>query len=274
MESQTSAEAPPQAQPEKKKEGWWETVRFVLTVVLFALVMRTFILAPFNIPSGSMLPRLMIGDYLFVSKWSYGYSRYSFPFGLASFGGRIWGGTPARGDVVVFRYPGANEDWVKRVIGLPGDTVEIRAGEVILNGRPLQRSRTGDYRMPVSANSPCVPKGPGTRQVPGACAYPRYRETLPGGPTYDVFDQDPLGPNDNRPAIRVPAGQLFVMGDNRDDSEDSRVPLESGGVGLLPVENVLGRVLITFFSTDGSASYLKPWTWFTAARWDRIGNTE
>jgi signal peptidase I len=287
MESETSADAqpgPPQAaaasekKPEKKKEGPWELARFVLTVVLIAVVIRTFFVAPFSIPSGSMLPRLMIGDYLFVSKWPYGYSRHSFPFGIAGFDGRILGSVPERGDVVVFRYPGANEDWVKRVVGLPGDTVEIRGGEVILNGRPLQRSRIGDYLMPVSANSPCRMVGPESREVAatpgnaGACAYPRYRETLPGGRSYEVIDQGE-GPNDDRPPVVVPEGHLFVMGDNRDDSEDSRVPLERGGVGMLPIENVLGRVLVTFFSTDGSSSYFKPWTWFSAARWDRVGTT-
>ncbi|HEX8644120.1 MAG TPA: signal peptidase I [Allosphingosinicella sp.] len=284
MESENSAEAEaqppePKAAPEqkKKKEGLWETLRFVLTVVLFAILIRTFIAAPFSIPSGSMLPRLMIGDYLFVSKWPYGYSRYSFPFGLASFQGRVWGGIPERGDVVVFRYPGANEDWVKRVIGLPGDMVEIRGGEVILNGRALQRRRIADYVMPVSANSPCRRVGADSREVAGeggarACAYPRYRETLPDGTSYEVLDQGP-GRNDDRAPVRVPDGHLFVMGDNRDDSEDGRVPLEAGGVGMLPTENVLGRVLVTFFSTDGTASYWQPWTWFSAARWDRIGNT-
>jgi signal peptidase I len=284
MDSEPSADAPAappaaSAAPEKKKkkEGLWETVRFVLTVVLFAIVIRTFVAAPFSIPSGSMLPRLMIGDYLFVSKWPYGYSRYSFPFGLAGFEGRFWGGVPARGDVVVFRYPGANEDWVKRVIGLPGDTVEVRGGEVILNGRPLPRTRIADYVMPVSANSPCRKVGLDARDVAGedgarACAYPRYRETLPDGTSYEVLDQG-RERNDDRPPVRVPQGHLFVMGDNRDDSEDARVPLEAGGVGMLPIENVLGRVMITFWSTDGSSSYWKPWTWFTAARWDRIGNT-
>jgi signal peptidase I len=267
------------ADPPKKKESWSDILRFLFFVFLFAVIMRAFIAAPFSIPSGSMLPRLMVGDYLFVAKWPYGYSRYSMPFGLANFGGRIMGGVPARGDVVVFHYPGGgNEDWVKRVIGLPGDVVEVRGGEVILNGRPIQRTRIGDYLMPISANSPCRRVGSEAREVTGEdgtrlCAYARYRETLPEGRSYDVLDQNPVGPNDDTPPVRVPEGHVFVMGDNRDDSEDSRVPLEEGGVGMLPIDNLLGRVLVTFFSTDGSAEWLKPWTWFTAARWSRIGST-
>ena len=278
MESETNA-GEPAATPVTNKEGLWETIRFILLVFLFAILIRTFIAAPFSIPSGSMLPRLMIGDYLFVAKWPYGYSRFSLPFGIGGFEGRVLGGMPERGDLIVFRHPGPdNEDWVKRVIGLPGDTVEVRGGEVILNGRAIQRSRIADYAMPVSANSPCRRVGPEPREGIGAggapiCAYPRFRETLPGGRSYEVLDHGTGGPNDDTPPVTVPEGHVFVMGDNRDDSEDGRVPLDAGGVGMLPIDHILGRALITFFSTDGSAEWLKPWTWFTAARWNRIGQT-
>jgi signal peptidase I len=281
MESETppeAAPAPPEKQ-QKQKESWGETLRFLLILFVAAVALRSLIIAPFSIPSGSMLPNLMIGDYLFVTKWPYGYSRHSFPFGIAGFDGRVFGGLPDRGDIVVFRYPGPqNEDFVKRVIGLPGDTIEVRDGAVILNGEPLRRQRIADYAMPVSPNSPCrvVGNAPdaGERQGAGGreCFYPRYRETLPGGRSFEVLDQgDSEG--DDLPALIVPEGQLFVMGDNRDDSFDSRFDVARGGVGLLPVNNLLGEALIAFWSTDGSASWLLPWTWFSAARWDRIGET-
>jgi signal peptidase I len=266
----------------EKKESWWETIRFFLILFVAAVLIRSLLFAPFSIPSGSMLPNLMIGDYLFISKWPYGFSRHSFPFGIASFDGRILGGVPERGDIVVFRHPNSGEDWVKRVIGLPGDQIEVRAGVVILNGRPIRRQRIADYAMPVSANSPCRGQG-AVRQIEGpegaVCAFPRFRETLPDGRSYDVLDQFTDGDTDDFEPIVVPEGQLFVMGDNRDDSSDSRVssdpriPLEQRGVGLLPIDHVLGRATIAFWSTDGSAEWLKPWTWFSAARWDRMAHT-
>ena len=277
-----AAESPETAEsetlPERKKESWWETLRFFLFLFIAAIAIRSLLFAPFSIPSGSMLPNLMIGDYLFVAKWPYGYSRFSFPFGIASFDGRVLEGLPERGDIVVFRYPGrTNEDFVKRVIGLPGDQVEVRDGQVILNGEPVARQRIADLAMPVSPNSPCQ-EGGATRQVTGpdgnaVCAFPRFRETLPGGRSYEVLDQVSGGIGDNFAPVIVPEGQLFVMGDNRDDSLDSRFRTERGGVGLLPVENVLGRATIAFWSTDGSAEWIKPWTWFSAARWERMGKT-
>ena len=172
---------------EGSKERRGGFLRLVVEVLLIAWVIRSFVFAPFSIPSGSMLPALYIGDYVMVSKWPYGFSRYSFPWGFPSFDGRIFGGQPKRGDVVVFRAPGTNEDFVKRVIGLPGDTIAVQDGMLILNGRPVPRQQSSTFAMPISGNSPC-------RVVPGAtpftgktdtgepaCLYPVYRETLPSG---------------------------------------------------------------------------------------------
>ncbi|MBV8687272.1 MAG: signal peptidase I [Alphaproteobacteria bacterium] len=261
----------------KAKGGLAETTRFLLFLFVFTLFLRTFIIAPFMIPSGSMLPRLMIGDYLFVAKWPYGYSRYAMPFGLGRFEGRYLAGEPERGDIVVFRYPGKDEDWVKRLIGLPGDKVQMRAGQLFLNGRPVTRVRIADFRMPRSANSPCRYVGnyrpaPATDGDGDFCPYPRFRETLPNGRSYDVLDQI-HGIADDTPVYTVPAGHYFMMGDNRDDSADSRFTLADQGVGFLPRDNLIGRPVVTFFSTDGSAEWLKPWTWFSAMRWERIGRT-
>ncbi|HWH22854.1 MAG TPA: signal peptidase I [Allosphingosinicella sp.] len=256
----------------------WRMARFVGLLFLAALLLRSLIVTPFNIPSGSMLPRMMIGDYLLVAKWPYGYSRFSFPFGLAPFGGRIMGSLPERGDVVVFRYPGSDQDYVKRVIGLPGDTIALKGGQVILNGDPLPRHRIADFLMPRSPNSPCrFVDESRKREVTGEsgetfCAYPRYREILPGGRSHEVIDQAAIAGDDSAPML-VPPHHLFVMGDNRDDSMDSRYSRAEQGVGMLPLENVVGRALVTFFSTDGSAELVKPWTWLSAARWDRIGKS-
>ena len=278
-ESEAVATTPPAAAPPAKKGGLGETTRFLLMLFLFALILRSFIVAPFSIPSGSMLPRMMIGDFLFVAKWPYGYSRFSMPFGLASFEGRIFASPAQRGDVAVFRYPGGgSDDWVKRIIGLPGDTVQMRGGALWLNGKPVQRVRVADYLMPISPNSPCryvdpeaarVVQGPGGERF---CAFTRYRETLPGGRSYFVLDQVE-GIADETEIFTVPAGHYFAMGDNRDDSEDSRFPRAVGGVAFLPDDYLIGRALITFFSTDGSAEWPKPWTWFSAARWERVGET-
>ena len=232
---------------------------------------------PFSIPSASMLPTLYIGDYLFVAKWPYGYSRYSFPFQFPPLGGRLVGHLPRRGDVVVFRVPAENADLIKRVIGLPGDTVEMRGGQLILNGAPVSRRKLPRITIPISANSPCNPVPPAvpamvTTASWSYCVYPAYLESLPGGPSYVTLDEVDGSAADNFGPVRVPAGRLFLMGDNRDDSLDSRFPPAQGGVGMLPEEDLIGRALVTFWSTDGSASWWKPWTWFTALRVDRVGN--
>lgn len=263
-----------------KKPGALATLRTLATFALLAWALRSLVIAPFSIPSGSMLPTMYIGDYLFVHKWPYGYSRFSFPLQIPSFEGRLFESLPERGDVVVFRPPGQEgTDWVKRVIGLPGDTIAIEGGTVILNGRPLQRESENMAPVAVSANSPC-------RVVPGAvamvrtaagggrdCLYPAYRETLPNGRSYLTIDQVDVPRSDDFPQVRVPAKHLFLMGDNRDDSLDSRYSAFEGGIGLVPVDHVVGRASARFWSTDGSAEWIKPWTWATALRGSSIGGS-
>jgi signal peptidase I len=261
---------------EWERESAWSLARFLLTLAIVAWAFRSFIAQPFYIPSGSMLPTLYIGDYLVVAKWPYGYSRYSFPFGVPSVRGRIFEQLPSRGDVVVFRHPSEDSDLIKRVIGLPGDTVEVREGVLILNGRPIPRQPLAPYRLPISANTPCKVVPPATPAIvrgggQSFCVFPAYRETLPGGATYTVLDQTATEADDFGP-VKVPAGHVFLMGDNRDDSLDSRYSAAAGGIAMVPTENLIGRATFTFWSTDGSASWWEPWTWFTALRASRIGN--
>ena len=251
-----------------------QTIRFCAKLALGVLILRSFIVAPFDIPSESMLPRLLIGDYLLVAKWPYGWSRWSLPFGVPLIPAMHWAG-PRRGDVVVFRSPevaGESHDVVKRVIGLAGDTIQVRRGQLILNGVAVPRDRVGDFMLPVTANfvGHC-PAGHEAVGVEGpACRYDRYRETLPGGRTYTVLDTRPDADGDDTSLYTVPAGNVFLMGDNRDNSADSRFPAPVG-MGYIPVERLEGRALVTFFSTDGSALWLKPWTWGSAARGERVG---
>ena len=275
--SRLGSRKPAAAPKHTEKESASSLVRFVLTLVLLAWVVRSFVLAPFSIPSSSMLPALYIGDYLVVAKWPYGYSRYSFPFGFPSFDGRMFGTLPKRGDVVVFRHPYENADLIKRVIGLPGDTVEVAGGKLVLNGKAVAREAQPPVRVPISLNSPCkvvagAPPVIAASSESASCVYRANRETLPGGPSYIALDQIDGGPADDFAAVKVPAGHVFLMGDNRDDSADSRFSPAEGGVGMVPVENLIGRATVTFWSTDGTASYFEPWTWFTALRGSRIGN--
>ncbi|HEX8936644.1 MAG TPA: signal peptidase I [Sphingomicrobium sp.] len=262
---------------EANKEGAGSLLRFILSVALFAWLFRSLVGAPFNIPSGSMLPTLYIGDYLAVSKWPYGYSRYSFPFGFPPLRSRVFASLPNRGDVVVFRHPTEDSDLIKRVIGLPGDTVAVRDGVVILNGHPVPRLPLPPAMIPVTPNSPCRVSSPAEPKIAivgehPSCLYRAYLEKLPGGPSYTVLDQVDRGVADDFPPATVPPGHIFLMGDNRDDSLDSRFPTFEGGIGMVPAENLIGRASFTFWSTDGSASWIEPWTWFTALRARRIGN--
>ena len=257
-----------------KRSETSETFRFLLKLALVVLILRSFIFAPFSIPSESMLPRLLIGDYLFVSKWNYGYSRWSLPGGIPLIPGRIFGSTPTRGDVVVFRAPEVlDHDVIKRVIGLPGETIQMRQGVVYLNGKAIPKQRIADFTIPLTANFDAAKCGAPFVDVLNnvqICRYPRFRETLPNGRSYEVLDQAELPDRDDTGLYTIPAGHIFVMGDNRDDSGDSRFPAPNG-MGYVPLENVEGKAVVNFFSTDGDAEWLKPWTWVSAARWSRTG---
>lgn len=276
----------PSEKPEKEVSEWRDFGGFLLKLALFVFVLRSFIVSPFNIPSESMQPRLLIGDYLLVAKWPYGYSKYSMPFSLPLIPGRIFASQPERGDVVVFKAPPTNrDDYIKRVIGLPGDVIQVRDGNLEINGVAVKKERIDDFVTPVSQGMkdaaalentpfPCWRPEFEQRSSDGnsVCRYPRYRETLPNGRSYEILDLAPDMPGDDTQVFAVKEGELFLMGDNRDRSADSRFPaVEGKAIGIVPQENLVGRALVSIFSTDGSARWLLPWTWFSAARWDRIG---
>jgi signal peptidase I len=271
----TAVEAPAVAKEKKKEEGSFFV--FLLKLAVIVLVFRTCIFAPFNIPSESMLPRLLDGDYLLASKWSYGFSNYSLPFSLRPFPkGRIFARQPERGEIVIFKAPPLeDEDYIKRVIGLPGDQIQMRDGVLWINGTPVKKVRVADFEVERSPNTTCRFRRFEAMRKDGTpiCRYPRYRETLPNGVNYNVLDFGMMD-QDTTPVYLVPDGELFLMGDNRDDSMDSRFPAEPNrGIGLVPQDNLIGRATIMMWSTDGSSEWIKPWTWFTAARWSRIGGT-
>ncbi len=266
--------ATPSAEPAKpaKKEDSFPV--FLLKLLVAVALFRSFVFAPFYIPSESMLPRLVNGDYLLLAKWPYGYSRYSLPFSVPLLPEqRLIAHQPSRGDVVVFKAPPANDtDWIKRVIGLPGDTIQMKSGVLWLNGQAIPKQRIADFEIAVTPNTKCYSPQFAAKRTDSSdvCRYPQYRETLPGGRTYNVLDLGPR-PQDNTEPVMVPEGKLFLMGDNRDNSEDSRFSVSEGGIDLVPADNLLGRATVMMFSTDGGAEWLKPWTWFSAARWNRIG---
>lgn len=239
------------------------TVRVVAAAVAIALGLRTLVVEPFNIPSESMLPTLQAGDYLFVAKWPYGFSRYSLPLSPPLFGGRIFGAPPSRGDVVVFKTPSDNRtDFIKRIVGLPGDRVRMTGGQLEVNGVRVPKVRDGDFVLAVPPGSPCHD---GTQTGSATCRYPRYIETI-GGRDYDVLDEIADDPRDNTALVTVPAGHYFVAGDNRDDSADSRLSIADGGVGMVPAENLVGRADVIFFSTSTAAAQRS-----STVRLDRIG---
>lgn len=255
----------------KRRPG--RAVRILLAVAIAAWAVRSLVAAPFTIPSSSMLPAMLPGDYLLVAKWPYGYARFAFPGEFPPFRGRILPALPHRGDVVVFRDPAGRGDWVKRVIGLPGDTVALSGGRLVHNGRLVPRGAAGLARVPVSPNTPCPAGRAGARPIDGGaiCGYRAFRETLGRDVSYVTIDQYDQAPGDDFGPVRVPAGHLFLLGDNRDDSADSRFAPSSGGIGMVPVERLVGRAGIAFWSADGSADIARPATWLPALRASRIG---
>jgi signal peptidase I len=268
MTEATPAEPVEPVPAEKPKSEWRDLGTFLIKLVLIVVIVRSFIFSPFSIPSESMLPRLLIGDYLFITKFNYGFSRHSLPFSVPLLPNMHWS-DPARGDVVVFKAPpGNSEDWIKRVIGLPGDQLQMVNGQLILNGKAVPKEKIADFVIPVSPNFGCDAEFQ-TSDAKGqpTCSFPRFRETLPNGKQYEVLDQG-MRPADNTGIYTVPAGHVFLMGDNRDDSADSRF---QQGIGFVPMANLEGKAVVNFWSTDGSANWFLPWTWFTAARWGRLG---
>ena len=280
-----ATEVPPATAPETKpatdkSSALWREIKGLFWVLLAVLLFHSFVAKPFYIPSESMMPTLLKGDRLVVSKYPYGWSWVSPSFHLApQMEGRLFGKLPERGDVVIVTPPGAREDYIKRVVGLPGDTVEVRDGRLILNGEPVRRQVRPPAMIPVDANAPCGIEFIGF-QVEAAdgkryCRLPIIRETLPGGATYDTID---LGesPGDNYGPVTVPAEHVFLMGDNRDRSADSR--FEAGGAehglgGPVPWENIGGRAEFITFSLDGTTEILNPVSWVEALRGGRAGSS-
>ncbi|MEP1441444.1 MAG: signal peptidase I [Hyphomicrobiales bacterium] len=234
----------------EEEGGIGETIKVIVQALLLALVLRTLIVQPFSIPSGSMKGTLLVGDYLFVSKYSYGYSKYSVPFSVIPFSGRILESKPERGDIAVFRLPtDTSTDYIKRVIGLPGDTIQMKDGVLHINGTAVKREKVADFNEENRSSS-----------------VDQYRETLPNGKTFLTLDTVPNAQADNTQEYKVPEGKYFMMGDNRDNSQDSRF----SNVGFVPLENFIGRAEFLFFSISDGANAWEVWKWPTSVRFGRL----
>jgi len=233
----------------KQESGLWETIKIVIQALVLAVFVRTFLFQPFTIPSGSMIPTLLVGDYLFVSKYTYGYSKFSMPYSPDLFEGRVWDSPPKRGDIAVFRLPGNTDiDYIKRVIGFPGDKIQMRDGQLYLNGEPVKQEPAGMYQHP-----------------DGGPEDPMFRETLPNGVSYMTLDTNRRSAGDNTGVFEVPVGHYFMMGDNRDKSLDSRFD-----VGFVPYENFVGPARMIFFSVKNESNPLAVWKWPSDMRVDRV----
>src|ERR1700748_206535 len=242
------------AKPRHNRNAWVEKFKPILYAGLIPVAARTVAFEPFNIPSGSMIPTLLVGDYLFVSKYSYGYSRFSIPFAPPLFSGRIFGALPQRGDVVVFKYPrDTSVDYIKRIVGLPGDHIQVKEGQLYINGELCPRQPEGTY----------LADDNGIKMMRRL-----YQETLPDGVRHDILKEDDDCWATNTQEYVVPPGHVFAMGDNRDNSADSRF---MDGVGFVPVENLVGRAEIIFFSVDADEPWWEIWWWPFEIRWSRLG---
>ncbi len=237
----------------KKTDTLWDNVKTIFYAILIALFIRSFLFEPFNIPSGSMYPTLLEGDFLFVSKYSYGYSRYSLPMGMPLLPDRLWYTEPKQGDVIVFKLPTSpNIDYIKRLIGMPGDKVKMEDGRLYINGKVVDRKRIEDYVI--------------RDKFGNTERYSQYVETLPNGVSHNIIEKNDYGFVDNTVEFTVPEDHFFFMGDNRDNSTDSRF----SQVGMVPRENLVGKARILFFSYDTNNSLLAIWNWPQTIRWNRV----
>ncbi|MFM2100154.1 MAG: signal peptidase [Pseudomonadota bacterium] len=276
--NELSETAPVSIAPAKPKVDWWGEIKGIFWLILAVLGFHSFIAKPFYIPSESMMPGLLIGDRLVVTKYPFGWSFVSPTFHLLPFmKGRLFGSLPERGDIVIASPPGVKEDYIKRVIGLPGDRIEVRGGTVILNGVPVRRDPVVQRLIAIDANTQCKDEEYPGLKVSGKdgklyCQMPVVRETLPNGRSYDTIDLGDMSEGDNFPATSIPEGHVFLMGDNRDRSADSRFPVDRQGLGgPVPWENIGGRAEFITFSLDGTSEWWNPISWATAMRGGRSG---